>query len=465
LIHFVKKGTEGLQATMTKKRELNMLEGSPSKSIIRYTIPIILTGILQLLFNAADLIVVGQFCGEISVAAVGNTGAITGLIVNFFMGFSVGTGVAIAQGIGSRDDRSVHRAVHTALPVALISGVIMTIIGILTTEKFLQLMNTPASVLPLSAIYMKIYFAGTVFIMVYNFCAAILRAAGDTKSPLMYLIIAGIINVLLNLIFVIVLDMNVAGVALATTISQGVSAFLVVMALIKRTDACKLVMSKLKIYKRPLMQIITIGLPAGIQSALFAISNTIIQASINSFGSVVMSGNAAAVNIESFIYATVNAFHQSVINFVGQNVGAKKYERVKRIFIDCLLLVSIFGIAIGAIAYIFGPSLLSVYIPNSPEAVAWGMVRLTCLAIPFFLCGIMDVSTGALRGMGVSVAPMLISIIGICGMRILWIYTIFKIPQYHTIQCLYFSYIVTWIITFIAETLVFCYVYKKRLRE
>jgi len=302
LIHFVKKGTEGLQATMTKKRELNMLEGSPSKSIIRYTIPIILTGILQLLFNAADLIVVGQFCGEISVAAVGNTGAITGLIVNFFMGFSVGTGVAIAQGIGSRDDRSVHRAVHTALPVALISGVIMTIIGILTTEKFLQLMNTPASVLPLSAIYMKIYFAGTAFIMVYNFCAAILRAAGDTKSPLMYLIIAGIINVLLNLIFVIVLDMNVAGVALATTISQGVSAFLVVMALIKRTDACKLVMSKLKIYKRPLMQIITIGLPAGIQSALFAISNTIIQASINSFGSVVMSGNAAAVNIESFIY-------------------------------------------------------------------------------------------------------------------------------------------------------------------
>lgn len=455
------KGDGILQGTIAKKRGLNMLEGPLTKSILLYTIPIILTGVLQLLFNAADLIVVGQFCGEISVAAVGNTGSITGLIVNFFMGFSVGTGVAVAQGLGARDDRAVHRAVHTAIPVSIISGIVITIIGIVCTEKVLQMMNTPETVLPLSAIYMKIYFAGTIFIMVYNFCAAILRAAGDTKSPLMFLIIAGVINVVLNLIFIIYFHMNVAGVALATTISQGVSAILVVIRLMRRTDACKVILSKIKIYKRPLMQIVSIGLPAGIQSALFAISNTIIQSAINSFGDVVMSGNAAASNIESFIYAIVNAFNQTVINFIGQNMGAMKYKRVKKIFIKCQMFVTLFGLIAGTVFYVFGETLLSIYIPQSPEAVMWGMVRLGILSIPFVLCGIMDVATGALRGMGVSVAPMIISIVGICGIRILWIYTVFQIPQYHTVECLYFSYIITWVITLLAETVVFCYEYKK----
>lgn len=438
-----------------------MTSGPITKNIIFYTIPIILTGILQLLFNAADLIVVGQFCGEISVAAVGNTGSITSLIVNFFMGFSTGTGVAVAQSVGARDEKAVHKAVHTALPVAIISGVIMMIVGITFTEHFLHMMNTPEKVLPLSSVYMKIYFAGTVFIMVYNFCASILRAAGDTRSPLIFLIIAGVINVFLNVIFVTVLHMNVAGVALATTISQVVSAALVVIQLMRRTDACKLILKKIKIYKRPLVQIVGIGLPAGIQSSLFAISNTIIQSAINSFGYVVMSGNAAAGNIEGFVYVVLNAFHQTVINFIGQNIGAKKYDRVKKIFIACLILVTVTGFAAGFIVYLLGPMLLSAYIPNSAEAIAWGMIRITYICIPFFLCGLMDVTTGALRGMGVSVAPMLISILGICGMRILWIYTVFQIPQFHTVQCLYWSYIITWLLTFIAELIVFCYVYQK----
>lgn len=453
-----------LQGTAMKKRGIDMLGGSLFWNITFYTIPIILTGALQLLFNAADLVVVGQFCGEISVAAVGNTGAITALIVNFFMGFSVGTGVAVAQGLGAGNDKAVHKAVHTALPVAIISGILMTIIGIACTEKVLMLMNTPDTVLPLSAMYMKIYFAGTVFIMVYNFCAAILRAAGDTKSPLIFLVISGIINVALNVIFVTKFDMNVAGVALATTISQAVSAVLVVIALIRRSDATKLIVSKIKIYKRPLMQIMAIGLPAGIQSSLFAISNTIIQSAINSFGDIVMSGNAAAGNIEGFIYVIVSAFNQTVINFIGQNMGAKQYMRVKKIFVYCLVLVSAACLAAGLLIYVFGETLLSIYIPESPEAVMWGMVRIGSLCIPFLFCGIMDVSTGALRGMGVSVAPMIISIIGVCGIRILWIYTVFQLPQYHTVECLYASYIITWIITFLAESAVFIREYKKNTK-
>jgi len=447
-----------------KSQEIDMLNGPLTKNIIRYTIPIILTGLLQLLFNAADLIVVGQFCNETSVAAVGNTGAITALVVNFFMGFSTGTGVSIAQNIGARDDKAVHRAVHTALPIAVISGIIMMIVGISFAEGVLHLMNTPDEVLPLSSIYMKIYFSGTIFIMVYNFCASILRAAGDTKSPLIYLTISGVINVILNYIFVVFFDMNVAGVALATTISQGVSAVLVVVRLMRRTDGCKLEIRKIKIYKRPLAQIVAIGLPAGIQSALFAISNTIIQASINSFdNSVLMSGNAAAGNIEGFVYVIINAFSQTAINFVGQNVGAKRYDRVKKIVLTCLALVTVAGITAGIIVYILGPVLLSLYIPNSQEAVDWGMVRLTWICIPFFLCGLMDVSTGALRGMGISLAPMIITVVGVCGMRILWVYTIFE--KYHFIECLYLSYTVTWMLTFIVESLVFCYVYKKRIRE
>ena len=311
---------------------------------------------------------------------------------------------------------------------------------------------------------MKIYFMGMPFIMVYNFCASILRATGDTKSPLILLTLAGVINVGLNVIFVTQLDMNVAGVALATTISQGVAAVLVVVALMKRNDSCKLILSKMHFYKPQLVKIIRIGLPSGIQGSLFSISNVLIQSSINSFGDIMMSGNAAAANIDGFLYVILNAFHQTALNYTGQNAGARKYDRVKRVLSICLICVCIVGISVSTVAYLAGPTLLSFYIPDSAEAIQWGMVRLTFLCIPYFLCGLMDVSTGALRGMGASVAPMIISVLGVCGIRIGWISTIFQMPQFHTPQCLYASYTVSWMATFTCQMIAFFLIYRKRAK-
>ena len=451
-----------LEGEFMSKRNIDMVNGPLFKNVITYTIPIILTGVLQLLFNAADLIVVGRFCGSVSVAAVGATGAITNLIVNLFVGLSVGTGVTVAQGLGAGDSNKVHRAVHTAIPTALVGGIVLTFVGVLFSETFLHWMGTPDDVLPLSALYMKIYFAGIIFMMIYNFCAAILRAAGDTKSPLIFLTIAGVINVGLNVFFVTVIDLNVAGVALATTISQGVSATLVIVALIRRNDACQLHISQLKIYKNELYQILKVGLPAGIQGSLFSASNVIIQSSINSFGSAVMSGNAAALNIEGFMYIVLNAFHQSALNFTGQNIGAGKYKRAKKVFIMCLACVLVIGLALSLCLYFLGPKLLSIYITDSAEAITWGMVRMSCLFLPYCLLGLMDVSGGALRGMGVSFVPMVISVVGVCGFRIAWIYTIFRIPEFHTLECLYLSYTISWAITFVAQTIAYFITYNKK---
>ena len=448
-----------------KRLNKNMLDGPLFLNIVLYTIPIILTSILQLLFNAADLVVVGRFCGSVSVAAVGATGAITNLMVNFFIGLSVGAGVTVAHGLGSREETAVHNIVHTALPTALVSGVVLTVIGVSFSETFLTLMGTPENVLPLSSIYMKIYFAGITFTMVYNFCAAILRAAGDTKSPLIFLTLAGIVNVILNVFFVTVFHMNVAGVALATTISQAISAVLVVIALIRRTDACRLELTKMRFHKIQLMKMLRIGLPAGIQSSLFSISNVLIQSSVNSFGDIFMSGNAAASNIEGFVYVSLNAFHQTAVNFIGQNAGARQFKRVGRILWICLGCVTVVGIVLGNLGYAFGPQLLSIYITDSQEAISYGMIRLSFICLPYFLCGLMDVSTGALRGLGASFVPMVISILGVCGIRIGWIYTIFQIPRFHTPQCLYFSYVVSWTLTFLIQMAAFFIVYRKYCKE
>lgn len=448
-----------------KSLNKDMLHGPLFSGIILYTVPIILTSLLQLLFNAADLVVVGRFCGSVSVAAVGATGAITNLIINLFIGLSVGCGVSVAHGLGSRENNVVHRTVHTALPTALFSGVVLTVIGIAFSETFLRLMGTPDTVLPLSAVYMKIYFAGITFNMVYNFCAAILRAAGDTKSPLVFLLFAGIVNVVLNILFVRTFRMNVAGVALATTVSQAISAVLVVLALMHRTDACKLTLSKIRIYKPQLWKILRIGLPAGIQGSLFSISNVLIQSSVNSFGDVLMSGNAAASNIEGFVYVSLNAFQQTAVNFIGQNAGAKQYDRVSRTLRICLGCVCVVGLTLGSLAYFFGPTLLSIYITDSLEAISYGMVRLGFICLPYFLCGLMDVATGALRGMGASFVPMVICVLGVCGIRVGWIYTIFQLPQFHTPQCLYFSYMFSWTVTFLCEIAAFFVVYRKHIRE
>lgn len=446
-----------------KKRR--MLQGPLLKNIILYTVPIILTSWLQLLFNAADLVVVGQFDGSNCLAAVGATGAITNLIVNLFIGLSVGAGVGVAHGLGSGDDEAVHRTVHTAIPAAAISGLFLTAVGVLLSETFLTWMGTPENILPLSTVYMQVYFGGMVFNMVYNFAASILRAAGDTKSPLIFLGISGVINVVLNLFFVTVLRMNVAGVALATAISQGVSAVLVVITLMRRKDACRLELKKLRFYKPQLMKMIRIGLPAGIQGSMFSISNVMIQSSINSFGDIVMAGNTGAQNIEGFVFSAMNAFHQTAVNFTGQNVGARQYDRVKRILFTCLGCVAVTGALLGTVLYAFGPQLLSIYITDSQLAIEYGLVRLSYICAVYFLCGMMDVSTGALRGMGASVVPMIISVLGVCGIRLLWIGTIFQVPQFHTTDCLYLSYGVSWVITFIAQFIAFWMVYNKQRKR
>ena len=448
-----------------KDQNQKMLQGPLLPNIITYTIPIILTSVLQLLFNAADLIVVGRYCSHLSVAAVGATRALTNLIVNLFIGLSVGAGVTVAHGMGARNNVMVHRTVHTAIPTALFSGVLLTFVGVLFSGDFLIMMGTPENVLPLSTTYMEIYFCGITFTMLYNFCASILRAVGDTKSPLIYLSIAGVLNVGLNLFFVIGFDMNVAGVALATVISQAVSAVALVCVLMRRTDSARLIPKKLRVHKRELLRIVRISLPAGIQGSLFSISNVLIQSSINSFGDVLVSGNSAAQSLDGFLYVMMNAFHQTALNFIGQNLGAGQHRRVLRTLWICLGCTAVSGIIGGLLVYGFGPQLLSIYITDSPEAIACGMIRLAYLGLPYFLCGLMDVSTGALRGMGASVAPMIISVLGVCGLRIAWINTVFQIPQYHTPESLYFSYPASWIVTFAIQLVAFFLVYRRHVRE
>ena len=440
----------------------NMLEGPLFGRIVAYTVPIILTGVLQLLFNAADLVVVGRYCGSLSVAAVGATGSITNLIINMFIGLSVGAGVTVAHGIGKDSWETVHETVHTAMPTAFLSGLLLTGIGLAFSRPLLELMGTPADVIDRSVLYMRVYFCGMTASMVYNFGASILRAAGDTKSPLYFLTAAGVLNVILNLVLVTVFKMDVAGVALATAVSQLVSAVLVTGTLMRRDDACRFFPKQSRIHGKRLREMLRIGVPAGIQASLFSISNTLIQASVNSFGSVVMSGNAAAQNIEGFVYISMNAFHQTAVNFVGQNYGAKKFDRIRRITAICLGSVTVVGLLTGGLARALGKPLLSVYITDSPEAIRYGLVRLTCIALPYFLCGIMDVMTGVLRGLGASTMPMLISIAGVCGLRIVWILTIFRVPAWHRPEVLYLSYAVSWIVTFLAELTAYFIVIKKR---
>ena len=428
-----------------KNRNIDMCEGPLFSKIVLYTIPIILTGVLQLLFNAADLVVVGRYCGSVSVAAVGATGALINLIVNLFIGLSVGTGVKTAQAIGAGDMDAIHKTVHTSIPAALIAGIFLTIVGVIGSEYFLVLMGTPEDVLPLSSVYMRLYFCGITFTMLYNFGAAILRAAGDTQGPLRYL--------------------TIAGVALATAISQAVSAILVLLALIKRTDACHLDLKQMHIDKTTLLGIMRIGIPSGLQSSLFSFSNVILQSSVNSLGSVVMSGSSAAGNIEGFTYVAMNAFHQAGLNFTGQNFGAKKYDRIGRIAFISLFCVTILGLILGISSYAFGEQLLSIYITDSAEAIHYGVNRLAIVAIPYFLCGLMDVMSGLIRGMGSAISPMIITLLGACGLRILWIYTVFPIPEYHTLECIFISYPLSWAITFIALLVLFLVLYKSHKKK
>lgn len=447
-----------------KKHEIDMVNGPLLGKILLFALPLMCSSILQLLFNAADIVVVGRFAGDNSLAAVGSTSSLINLTVNLFVGLSVGANVLAAKNIGAKAEQELEKTVHTAVLVSIISGIFLAVFGVLFSRQLLEWMSSPEEVIGLSALYLRIYFLGMPAMMLYNFGAALLRAKGDTERPLYFLLISGVINVCLNLLFVIVLHMDVAGVALATVIAQCISAGLVIRCLCFEEGAFRLSLHKLRIDKGILVQIIRIGLPAGFQGMVFALSNVVIQASVNSFGSVVVAGNSAAANIEGFVYVAMNAFHQAAISFVGQNVGAGQYKRICKILFLCICSVTIVGIVLGNGATIFGHSLLRIY--SKDEAViAAGMVRMGVICKTYALCGIMDVMVGALRGMGYAIAPMIVSLLGACGLRLLWIATIFQIPKNHTMEMLFTSYPVSWGITATVHLICFIIFYAKLLRR
>ena len=445
---------------MEKTYSIDMCSGSILPKLLKFSLPLMCSSILQLLFNAADVVVVGRFCGEHSLAAVGSTVSLINLLTNLFIGLSVGANVLVARYFGAKEEKHLHDVVHTAVALSIASGVILTVFGVAFTKQILIWMQTPEEVLDLAVTYLRIYFLGMTVTMIYNFCSAILRAVGDTKRPLYYLMYAGVINVILNLFFVIVCNLNVAGVGLATVISQCISAVLIIRCMMKEKEGYRLCLQDIRFHGRYVKKILQIGLPAGLQGTIFALSNVVIQSSVNSFGAVVMAGNAAASNIEGFVYVAMNAFHQAAVSFVGQNMGAGKFGRINKIAVRSLICVIVTGCLLGNLAVLFGQPLLSIY-SSKEEVIADGMVRLQMICGMYALCGMMDVMVGILRGLGYSVMPMIVSLIGACGLRLLWIFTIFQIPDFHTTKMLYLSYPVSWTITFMVHVICF-FVVRRR---
>ncbi len=443
----------------SKKYEIDMCSGSVFKKMLLFALPLMCSSILQLLFNAADIVVVGRFAGDNALAAVGSTSSLINLLTNLFVGLSIGANVLVAQYYGAKKEKDLTETVHTAMLISIFSGIILTVIGIVAARQILTWMSAPPEVLELAVIYIRVYFLGMTSTMIYNFGSAILRAVGDTKRPLYYLLGAGIVNVVLNLIFVIFFHMGVAGVATATAISQTISAFLVVRCLIKEQGGIHLELKELRIVKDKFLRIVQIGLPAGFQGIVFSLSNVVIQSAINSFGAIVVAGNSAASNIEGFIYMGMNAFYQATISFTSQNYGARQYKRINKILLVGELYAIIVGVVFGNLAVFFGEELLGIY-TKSPDAIAAGMIRLSMICAPYALCGMMDVLVGALRGIGYSIMPMIVSLIGACGLRLLWIATVFQIPEYHTHQTIYMSYPITWTVTMTVHAI--CFIWARR---
>ena len=437
--------------------------------MLMFTIPLMLSGILQLLFSAADMVVVGQFVNSGAVAAIGATYSLTNLMINLFMGLSVGTSVSVSQGLGAKDDEMVSRVVHTSIAVSLIGGALIGAFGFFTSRQLLSWMDTPADLLDQSSLYMKIYFIGMPATALYNFAGAVLRSAGDTRRPLYFLVVAGVLNVLLNLFFVIVWGMGVEGVALATVASQVVSAGLTVWWLRGLDSAVKVHLKSIRVHTASLLRLIRIGLPAGFQATLFALSNVLIQSSVNSFQGTVMAGNAASASLEGFEYVALNATHHTALTFTGQNVGAKRFDRLWRVLGLSLLLEAMIGALFFGVFELFGRDLLGLYVPDNPAAIPYGWTRLEVFAITYVLCGVMDVSVGALRGLGASVSPMIVSLLGVCGFRIVWIYTVFAatrplLTDHESLRMLYASYPISWLLTFGVHLL--CYaIIRNRLKR
>lgn len=443
-----------------RKYEMDMTSGPLLGKIIRFAIPVLLSGLLQTFYNAADTIVVGQFAGATALAAVGSTGSFTNLMINLVLGLSVGASSVVARNYGAGALEDVSQTVHTAVAIALAGGVAVAALGAVFSRQVLELMGSPEDVIDLATTYLRIYFLGMPANLLYNFGAAILRAVGDTKRPLYYLTISGVINVVLNLVFVIVFHMSVAGVALATVISQCVSMVLVYACLMRTTSCVKLHLRRIRVYADKAVEIVKIGLPAGIQSALFSISNVLIQSTINSFGSAAMAGNAAGANIESFVGTAMNSMYQAAITFTSQNVGARKKERLKRIIYNCLGVVTVLGVVFGWLTVIFDEELLRIY-TTDPESIAAGVVRIRYMSTSHFLLGVMNVFVGGLRGMGYSFVSMIISLMGACAFRVAWIYTAFRL--FPVLDTVYLSYPLSWGLTALAQGICYAYCLKKTI--
>lgn len=442
------------------KFEIDMCSGSIFGKMMLFTLPLMASSLLQLLFNAADIVVVGQFVGDNAMGAVGSNGALINLLTNFFMGLSVGANVLVARYFAACKNKDLHDTVHTAMFISILSGFFLTIIGVICAKQLLILMDTPGEILGLATIYLRIYFLGMTAMMVYNFGAAILRAIGDTQRPLYFLLFSGIINVILNIIFVVFLRMSVAGVGLATVISQIISATLILRCLIQEQGEIHLEIKELRIHKEKFFQILRIGLPASFQGIIFSFSNVIIQSSVNSFGKVVVAGNSAASNLEGFVYVAMNAFHQTAVCFTSQNMGAGKKERIPKILVRVELSVIVVGLVLGNLLVLFGKPLLGFY-TSEPAVVQAGLNRLNVISRTYFLCGMMDVMVGMLRGLGYSIMPMIVSLIGACGLRLLWIFTFFRTPQFHNITSLYLTYTISWIITVMVHIICFIIVWNR----
>jgi len=437
---YVKRGVKMFRY----KKKLDMTEGPFLKKMVLFAIPMILTGLLQSLYNAADLVVVGQFRGDMAVAAVGSTGALTNLIVGLFMGLSVGSGVLVAHYIGAKQDDEVKKVVHTSVIVSAVLGVIISIIGFFLSGKFLELMGTPADVLPGATLYLKIIFLGVPASMMYNYIAAMLRSAGDSQRPLIFLTISGLVNIALNIVLVTAFGMGVDGVAIATIISQYLSAIMAFVYLMKTSGVLRLSFSQLKVNFPKVKRMLYIGIPSGIQSSLFSLSNVVIQSSVNSLGANTTAGSAAASNIEAFVYIAMNAIYHVSLTFIGQNVGAKKYKNIRRIIVYCVLIVSVIGIGLGALGILFRYPLIKLYV-SEEAAIASAMARFMIIMPTYFLCGIMDVLCGTLRALDRSLTAMIVSLVGACGLRIVWLSTVFV--WYPTEFNLYIIYPISWIIT------------------
>ena len=444
------------------KYEIDMCNGTIMDKLISFALPLMLSGMLQLMFNAVDIIVVGRFSGSRALAAVGSTTALINVFTNLFIGISLGANVLAARFYAAGKEKEMSDTVHTAIAIAIISGLIMAFVGLVFSKGALELMDTPEDVIGQAALYMRIYFIGMPFFMLYNYGAAVLRAVGDTKRPLMFLIVSGCINAVLNLILVIGFSLSVVGVAVATVISQMISCILVLRCLYKSEGSYQLRFSKLKINKKYMIQIFQVGVPAGIQSTVINFSNVLLQSSVNSFGSVAMAGYTAANNILGFLYQSINSVTQACMSFTSQNYGVGKYKRMDRVLIDCLILTVSVSLLLGCGAWFFGPQVLSIY-TREKDVIESGMEILAITTVPYFLCGIMDLFPGALRGMGHSAVPMILSVIGTVGTRILWIFGFF--PHHRSLYFLFISYPASWIITIVMQVICFYFVRKTVRRE